>query len=212
VPSLVFRHEERRQLKPIPDTPFDVDDVDTATVTKTFRGVSFDRNRYSVPWRLASQTVLVRAADDVVGVFLGKKQVAAHRRCGRSARISSILASRGAAQDQAARRAGTLPPGLVGLTNTGVEYFQDLRCGGRSVHRETVRLVFLVSCSASNPRDAMAEVMATGHVGAEYVEYVLATRRPHAVGGTSCAWAIRADALSLREPDLSLYDELVRRR
>jgi transposase len=60
VPSLVFRHEEQRQLKPISDTPFDVDDVDTATVTKTFR-VSFDRNRYSVPWRLVSQTVLYPA-------------------------------------------------------------------------------------------------------------------------------------------------------
>src|SRR5689334_4685310 len=77
VPSLVFRHEEQRQLKPIPATPFDVDEVETATVTKTFR-VSFDRNRYSVPWRLTSQTVLVRADDDVVAVFLGKKQVAAH--------------------------------------------------------------------------------------------------------------------------------------
>src|SRR5690606_28873483 len=79
VPSLVFRHEEQRHLKPIPDTAFNVDDVDTATVTKTFR-VSFDRNRYSVPWRLASQAVVVRADDDVVGMFLGKKQVAAHRR------------------------------------------------------------------------------------------------------------------------------------
>jgi hypothetical protein len=40
----VFRNEEQRCLKPIPDTPFDVDDVDTSTVTKTFR-VTFDRNR-----------------------------------------------------------------------------------------------------------------------------------------------------------------------
>jgi hypothetical protein len=38
-------------------------------VTKTFR-VSFDRNRYSVPWRLASQTVLVRADDDGGGPWV----------------------------------------------------------------------------------------------------------------------------------------------
>jgi hypothetical protein len=31
VPSLVFRHEEKHRLKPIPDTPFDVDDVETST-------------------------------------------------------------------------------------------------------------------------------------------------------------------------------------
>ena len=79
VPSLVFEHEERRLLKPLPATPFDVDDLETSGVTKSFR-VSFDRNVYSVPWRLASQTVLVRANDDAVGVFLGTKQIALHPR------------------------------------------------------------------------------------------------------------------------------------
>jgi hypothetical protein len=59
VPSLVFRTEEQRCLKPLPQTTFDVDEVETTTVTKTFR-VTFDRNRYSVPWRLTSQTVLLR--------------------------------------------------------------------------------------------------------------------------------------------------------
>ncbi len=79
VPALVFRHEEKRHLKPISDAAFDVDDVETSTVTKTFR-VTFDRNRYSVPWRLTSQTVLVRADDDTVAIFLGRKQVAVHPR------------------------------------------------------------------------------------------------------------------------------------
>jgi hypothetical protein len=53
----------------------------------------------------------------------------------------------------------------------------------------------------------VAEVMATGHVGAEYVEYVLRHKR-----GLSPAPApLRLgdpvlDALSFREPDLSVYD------
>lgn len=59
-------------------------------------------------------------------------------------------------------------------------------------------------------REAMAEMMTTGHVGAEYVEYVLR----HKKGLTPSAAPLRLgdpalDALSLREPDLSLYDELV---
>jgi len=211
VPSLVFRHEEQRRLKPIPDTPFDIDDVDTAPVTKTFR-VSFDRNRYSVPWRLASQTVLVRADDDVVGVFLGKKQVAAHRRSwkvGEDIEHPSHREGLLAIKPRAA--AGALPPGLVGLADTGVAYFKIFAAGGRSVHRETVRLVLLVELFGEHAtRDAMAEVMATGHVGAEYVEYVLR----HKKGLTPSATPLRLgdpvlDALSLREPDLSLYDELV---
>jgi hypothetical protein len=107
--------------------------------------------------------------------------------------------------------AGALPPGLVGLADTGVEYFKIFAAGGRSVQRETVRLVFLIELFGEQAtRDAMAEVMTTGHVGAEYVEYVLR----HKKGLIPSAAPLRLgdpvlDALSLREPDLSLYDELV---
>jgi transposase len=211
VPSLVFRNEEQRLLRPIPDTPFDVDDVETGPVTKTFR-VSFDRNRYSVPWRFASQTVLVRTDDDVVGIFLGKKQIAAHRRSwkvGEDIEHPSHRDGLLAIKPRAA--AGALPPGLVGLADTGVEYFKIFAAGGRSVHRETVRLILLVELFGELvTREAMAEVMSTGHVGAEYVEYVLR----HKKGLTPSAAPLRLgdpvlDALSLRDPDLSLYDELV---
>jgi hypothetical protein len=74
-----------------------------------------------------------------------------------------------------------------------------------------VRLVFLVELFGEQAtREAMAEVMTTGHVGAEYVEYVLR----HKKGLTPSAAPLRLgdpvlDALSLRDPDLSLYDELV---
>jgi transposase len=211
VPSLVFRNEEKRCLKPIPETPFNVDDVDTHTVTKTFR-ITFDRNRYSVPWRLTSQTVLVRADDDAVAVFLGKKQVAAHRRSWKVGEdIEHPSHREGLLKMKPRAAAGALPAGLVGLDNTGVEYFKIFAAGNRSVQRETVRLVFLVELFGERAtRDAMAEVMATGHVGAEYVEYVLR----HKKGLTPSAAPLRLgdpvlDALSLREPDLSLYDELV---
>jgi hypothetical protein len=80
VPSLVFEHEEKRLLKPFPGTPFDTDDVEGHGVTKTFR-VNFDRNKYSVPWRLVSQQVIVRGNDHSVAIFLGPKQIALHQRC-----------------------------------------------------------------------------------------------------------------------------------
>ncbi len=93
----------------------------------------------------------------------------------------------------------------------GTSYFKILAAGGRSIHRETVRLIFLVELFGERAtRDAIADVMATGHVGAEYVEYVLR----HKKGLTPSAPPLRLgdpvlDALSLREPDLSLYDRLV---
>jgi len=156
--------------------------------------------------------VLVRADDDVVGVFLGKKQIAAHRRSWKVGEdIEHPSHREGLLKIKPRAAAGALPPGLLGLDHTGVEYFKIFAAGGRSVHRETVRLIFLVELFGEHAtRDAMAEVMTTGHVGAEYVEYVLR----HKKGLTPSASPLRLgdpilDALSLREPDLSLYDELV---
>jgi len=211
VPALVFRHEEQRHLKPIVNTPFNVDDIETSTVTKTFR-VTFDRNRYSVPWRLNSQTVLVRADDETVGIFLGEKQVAVHRRSwGVGEDIEHPSHREGLLQQKPRAAAGTLPPGLVGLDETGTSYFKILAAGGRSIHRETVRLIFLVELFGEQAtRAAITEVMATGHVGSEYVEYVLRHKKKL----TPSAAPLRLgdpvlDALALREPDLSLYDQLV---
>lgn len=211
VPSLVFRNEEQRCLKPLPQTTFDVDDVETTTVTKMFR-VTFDRNRYSVPWRLTSQTVLTRADDDAVHIFLGRKEVAAHRRSWSIGEdIEHPSHREGLLQRKPRAAAGLLPDGLVGLEETGTAYFKIFAAGGRSVHREIVRLTFLVELFGERAtRAAMAEVMATGHVGAEYVEYVLR----HKKGLTPSVAPLRLgdpvlDALALREPDLSRYDQLV---
>jgi transposase len=211
VPALVFQHEEQRSLKPIPDAPFDTDDRDSPGVTKTFR-VTFDRNRYSVPWRLVGQTLLVRANDDAVGMWLGTKQVAAHRRSWSVGEdIEHPSHKDGLLEQKPRAAAGSLPPALVGLGETGVAYFKTFAAGHRSVQRETERLVFLVELFGETAtRDAAAEVMATGHVGAEYVEYVLR----HKKGLTPAPAPLRLgdpvlDALSFREPDLSVYDQIV---
>ncbi|HET8540414.1 MAG TPA: hypothetical protein VFL83_11130 [Anaeromyxobacter sp.] len=83
--------------------------------------------------------------------------------------------------------------------------------GHRSIQREVTRLVFLVELfGTGNTAAAMHDVMATGHVGAEYVEYVLR----HKKGLKPAPAPLRLgdpelDALGFREPDLSAYDRLV---
>lgn len=211
VPALVFEHEEKRLLTPVPTTHFDTDDIDSTGVSKTFR-VSFDRNRYSVPWRLHHQTVVVRANDEALAIYLGPKQVAAHRRSWSIGEdIEHPSHKDGLLEIKPRAAAGRLPPSLVGLGETGVAYFKTFAAGNRSVQRETERLVFLVELFGDTAtRDAMAEVMSTGHVGSEYIEYVLR----HKKGLTPAPAPLRLgdpvlDALSFREPDLSIYDELV---
>ena len=67
VPALVFEHEERHALLPLREVHFDTDDVLTTSVARTHQ-VGFDRNQYTVPWRLAGQRVLVRGDDHSVRV------------------------------------------------------------------------------------------------------------------------------------------------
>ena len=104
-----------------------------------------------------------------------------------------------------------MPPGLAGLDELGQRYFKIVGAGTRSIHRESVRLILLVELfGADNTKSAIEEVMATGHVGAEYVEYVLRHKRrlepsapPLRLGKPEL------DAIVLPEPDLSIYDKPV---
>jgi transposase len=213
VPSLVFEAEERRLLQPTPATPFDTDEVEAAQATKTFR-VRFDRNTYSVPWRLAHQPVVIRASDELVAIYLETQRVAVHRRCWDVGQDIKDDAHEAGLLEQKPRasRAG-LPPELDALGELGARYFKILAAGTRSLTRETVRLTLLVELfGATATAQAVADVMATGHVGAEYVEYVLRHKRglrpappPLRLGDPEL------DALHFREPDLSVYDELVPR-
>jgi hypothetical protein len=211
VPALVFAHEERAVLKPLRDVYFETDDIASYTVTKRFR-VRFDRNDYSVPPRLVGQTVVIRANDEVVAAYLGPKQVALHRRSFGVGEDIEHSAHRKEALELKPRAAGrTIPPSLERLGEAGTTYFKTLAAGCRSLQRETTRLVLLVELFGEKATaSAIEEVMRTGHVGVEYVEYVLRHKR----GLVPSAAPLRLgdpelDDINFEEPDLSVYDVLV---
>jgi transposase len=208
VPALVFANEERRLLKPLPDRSFDTDDLESCGVSKTFR-VRFDRNLYSVPWRLVGQTVLVRANDGEVSIFLGPKRVAVHNRSWEVGKaVLDASHEQGLLEQRPRAAAAALPPELQALGETAAAYFKILAANGRSLRREIERLVLLCELFGDSPtRAAVQEVMATGHVGAEYVEYVLRhkkgllpTHTPLRLGNDEL------DGIRLGEPDLTPYD------
>ena len=209
VPSLVFKNEEQKLLQPVGDRPFDTDDLVSCGVSKTFR-VSFDRNVYSVPWRLVGQSVLVRGNDQQVTIVLGHKPVGVHHRCWD---VGKALLDPSHEQALLAERprgaAGRLPPELEGLGDVAAAYFKILAANGRSIRKEIERLVLLGEVFGEPPtRAAMEAVMATGHVGAEFVEYVLRHKKglsplpaPLRLGNEAL------DGIRLGEPDLSVYDQ-----
>lgn len=211
IPALVYQHEERQHLKPLRDVFFETDDLLSTTVTKRFR-IRFDRNDYSVPPRLVGQTVVVRANDEAVAIYLGPKQMARHHRSFGVGEDIEHPAHREEALALKPRAAlGAIPPILSGLGEVGETYFKNLAVGHRSLQRETARLVFFVELfGAKATTSAIEEVMRTGHVGAEYVEYILRHKR----GLTPCAEPLRLgdpelDDIHFDEPDLSFYDTLV---
>lgn len=209
VPALVFKHEEQRLLEPALDRPFETDDLLSVGVTKTFR-VTFDRNVYSVPWRLVGQSVLVRANDERVRLFLGPKLVAEHRRSWAiGEQVVNLSHEEGVLAQKPRAAAGKLPPGLEGLGDVGAGYFKVLAANGGSIRREVLRLVLLAELFGEEiTAEAMDHVMRTGHVGADYVEYVLRHRK----GLQPCQPPLRLgredlDSLALSAPDLSSYDK-----
>lgn len=210
VPALVFEHTERAALNPLPTTAYNTDEVEGGnTVTKSFR-VRFDKNTYSVAPSLVSQSVVVRADDEWVHIFLGKKEVAVHPRCWGAGEDIEAPAHRAQALalKPGADRDG-LPPLLQRMGDVATKYFKVATAGTKSLFREKVRLVFFAEVfGAAETAEAMAEVMAGGHVGADFVEYVLRQKRglvpraaPLKLGRPEL------DDASLPEPDLSRYDE-----
>ncbi len=208
VPALVFEHQEKALLRPLPTTPFNTDDVEGQTVTKSFR-VRFDRNTYSVPPNLVSQSVTLRANEDRLRVFLGEKEVATHPRCWHAGEDIELPAHREAAlklKPGATRDA--LPPVLLKMGDVAARYFKVAAAGTKSLHRETVRLVFFAEVyGVQVTAEAMADVMTSGHVGADYVEYVLRQKKGLEPGAPPLRLGQpELDEASLPEPDLSRYD------
>lgn len=211
VPALVFEHEEKKHLSSVKQGPFDGRDQDSGTVDKTFR-IRFDRNRYSVPWRFVGQHVTVRADDTHVDVFLGPKRIARHLRCWSIREdIEDPEHRRGLREHKPKAAADQLPHVLGPLGDEGRAYFKVLAAGGRSVRRETLRLTLLCELfGETQVHQAVTEVMRNGHVGVEYVEYLLrhdpklkAAPDPLRLGDETL------DALHAHEPDLSIYDRIL---
>lgn len=215
VPVLVFENTERHALLPLrQNVHFDTDDILTTSVGRTHQ-IDFDRNQYTVPWRMAGQRVLVRGDDDRVRIVLGPKEVASHAR---SWSVGELVQDKrhedGMREERRRARAGELPDALCALGQTGTRYFAVLAASRRSLRLEEQRLVLLAELfGASATKSAIDEVMSTGHVGAEYVEYIMRHKRrllpspaPLRLGNPAL------DALCVREPNLAVYDEICAHR
>lgn len=205
VPWLVFEHIELPKLKPVPPTPFNTDDIDHDTVNASCR-VRFDRNTYSVPWYFVSQHVLLRGDTDKVRVFLGTRCIAEHERCWGIRKDRELESHRTQLEQSRLRKPDQIAGARFG--ETGARYFKLLSASTRSLKREGVRLLCLAELFGTKQTEsAMEQVMQSGHLGADYVEYTLRKRHFQRPKHLIHVGDETLDSLELSEPDLSLYDQ-----
>jgi len=75
----LFETLDRPALQPLPQTPYELATFKKAKIGVDYH-VGFDRNFYSVPYRLCGQEASIRATRRTVEIFVQSKRVASHRR------------------------------------------------------------------------------------------------------------------------------------
>lgn len=207
VPSLLFESEERPCLRPLPSTHFMTDDVETQVATKMCRA-RFDRNVYSVPWRLVGQRLTVRADDTTVQIFLGPKLVARHARCwGLHQDIEDPKHRRELLEERPRADATHLPDTLLVLGDVGRRYFELLTAQSRSLQREALQLVRLTELfPPSAVRAAMERVLHSGHIGCDVIEYELVYRDRLRPKNALVRLRNDLDHLTVPEPTLDAFE------
>ncbi len=137
---------------------------------------------------------------------LGPKRVAVHNRSwGVGEPVLDLSHEQGLLEHKPRAAVGALPLELRGLGETAASYFKILAANGRSLRKEIERLVLLSELFGdSSTRSAVEDVMATGHVGAEYVEYVLRHKKGLSPTHTPLRLGnYELDGIRLGEPDLT---------
>jgi hypothetical protein len=143
-----------------------------------------------------------------VRIFLGPKEVARHQRDWRVGEDVEQPAHRQAALElKPGAQRGALAPVFQRMGDVATRYFKIASAGSTSLQRESVRLVFLAEIfGPSETATAMEKVMQDGHVGADFVEYVLRQKGLVPMAAPMRLGKPELDELFLAEPDLSIYD------
>jgi transposase len=178
VPVLHFEAEEKSLLRPMNPYPYDTAEVLSRVVPPNFL-ITYETNRYSVPWTLVGLTLTVRAGDRVVDFYYQERRVARHIRSYDKHQVFEIRehfkellerkpgATRESWQIQAVKNIGPAMVGYLGL----------IRVGQRSMRNEVSRILALATIyGESAVNSACQDLIAAGIIGVENLELSLKNR------------------------------------
>lgn len=210
VPMLLFE-QERDKLLP-PGEPFDTDEIRSPRVSPMFR-VSFDGNRYSVPWRLNGRIVTVRADATTVNIFYGNKRVAIH---GRSWKKDQDVRIPGHEDGLKELKPGASPNAeitvLKALGPNAGRYIDLIPSQTASIRGEFKHLMILITVyGEAAVHDAMGMALAQCVVGAVHLERWLAQAESKSVQKNPPPMMFNDPRLNLSHiaTDLRSYDAIL---
>ena len=201
--------EELPKLRPLHPTSYDTGVLLDAPVNARAR-VTFDSNRYTVPWRYASQPVLLKIRPDRLLIYHQDRPIADHARS--FERHTDVELPEHLEELLAQKRQGRRQQQMVAflaLCGGAETYLKALQQKRVNPHHHIQKILALVEHYG---RDltirALEDALAYEAFGAEYLANLLAQRaRPHREPG-ALHLTRQQDLLNLDlpQPDLSVYD------
>ena len=201
--------EEKSRLKPLPVQPYDCAVIRPGGANGCCR-VSFEANRYSVPYLYASQKLTLKVYPDQLLIYHQEKLIAAHVRCyDRRQDIrhpdhgQELLIQRQKARNQ------TLMLAFLNISPQAEEYARKLQEKRLNSFHHIQKIMALSEIyGPGKVARAIQDAIAFEAYGCEYIANILEQRERQPVTPSALHLTRRQDLLDLDLPpaDLNLYD------
>ena len=201
--------EEKAQLKPLPVQPYDCAVIHPGGANGCCR-VSFDANRYSVPYLYASQKLTLKVYPEQLLIYYREKLIATHVRCydrrqdlQHPEHPQELLRQRHKARHQ------TLLLAFLRLSPQAEEYVRQLEHKRLNAAHHIQKIMAL--SELYGPQEvarALQDALTFEAYGCEYIANILEQRQRRPVTPAALHLTRRQDLLDLELPpaDLTPYD------
>ena len=175
IPILQFELEEKGALMPMNPQPYDTDEVFSRVAPPDFH-ITYETNRYSVPWTLVGMTVTIRVCNKYLKVFYNERFITRHWR---SYKRHKTKTKREHLAGLMKRKPGATREGwqLHAVKSMGPKmsaYLDLLRAGTRSLRSEVAKILALATVYGENEvYNGCTELLQSGIIGANNLELLL---------------------------------------
>jgi len=208
IPELMF-DQEKTQLRPWRGL-YETDEIRSQKVSHQFR-VSFDANKYSVPWRLSGRILTLKADDHAVSLWSGPKRVAVHPRSWKKDQdIVNVAHQEGLLQTKPGASPHSDIEAVKSLGPHAARYLEFLGAQTRSIRNELAHLMTLITIYGSEAvEQSMGRALELGIIGSDHLERILEQSENPASHPAPLKLGDPRLVIPPQTPNLAAYDRLL---